>query len=344
MTSILTDCTYTFLENNNLLPTEQKGCRLGSYGCKDQLLMNKMVLEHCNSNTKNLSVAWIDYKKAFDSIPHDWIIKAMEMYRVAPEIINFVKIRIKTLKTILILNHGNGSITSNNISINRGIFQGDSFFRLSFCIALFPLSKLLNESNRRYNIFDQVISHLFYMDNLKLFAKNSSDLKDLLTIVKDFSDDIGMEFGIGKCAKASFKRSKFCKASNINLETNTKIRNLEHDEVYKYLGINEGDGIKHTAMKEEICKECYRRVRLILQSELNSSNRVKAINSIAVPVVTYSFGIINWSETDVARIDAKIRKLLTKFRIYLPKSDVDRLYLPRTDGGLGLNKPEMRLR
>ena len=137
LTSILTDCTYIFLENNNLLPTEQKGCRRGSYGCKDLLLIEKMVLEHCNSNTKNLSAAWIDYKKAFDSIPHDWIIKAMKMYTVTPEIINFVKISMKTWKTTLILNHGNGSITSNNISINGGIFQGDSFFLL-FCIDLFP--------------------------------------------------------------------------------------------------------------------------------------------------------------------------------------------------------------
>ena len=71
-----------------------------------------MVLEHCKSKTKNLSVAWIDYKKAFDSIPHDWIIKAMEMYKVAPEINNFVKISMKTWKTTLTLNHGDGSITS----------------------------------------------------------------------------------------------------------------------------------------------------------------------------------------------------------------------------------------
>ena len=187
------------------------------------------------------------------------------------------KTGMKTWKTTLIINHGNRSITSNSISINRGIFQGDSFSPLLFCFALFPLSKLLSESNRGYNIFDQVITHLFYMDDLKLFAKNDSDLDDLLTIVKDFSNDIGMEFELDKCAKASFKRGKFCKASNINLDTNTKIRNLEHDEVYKYLGINEGDGIKHTAMKEKIRKECYSRVRLIFQSELHSSNRVKGV-------------------------------------------------------------------
>ena len=43
----------------------------------------------------------------------------------------------------------------------------------------------------------------------------------------------------------------------------------------------------------------------------------------------------------MAGIDAKIRKQLTKFRMHHPKSDVDRLYLPRTDGGCGLNQLEM---
>ena len=115
---------------------------------------------------------------------------------------------------------------SKSISINRGIFQGNSFSPLLFCIALFPLSQHLNESNRKYKTFRQVITHLFYMDDLKLFAKNDNDLEDLLTIVKDFSDDKGMEFRLDKRAKPSFKRGKFSKACNINTETNTKIRNL----------------------------------------------------------------------------------------------------------------------
>ena len=61
-----------------------------------------------------------------------------------------------------------------------------------------------------------------------------------------------------------------------------------------YLGINEGDGIQHSAMKEKVRKEYYRRVRMILKSELNAANRFEAINTIAITVVSYSFNIINW--------------------------------------------------
>ena len=44
LTSVITERTYTFLEGNSLLPQEQKGCKRGSYDCKDQLLINKMIL------------------------------------------------------------------------------------------------------------------------------------------------------------------------------------------------------------------------------------------------------------------------------------------------------------
>ena len=44
LTSVLTDRTYSHLEQNYLFSIEQKGCRSGSYGCKDQLMINKMIL------------------------------------------------------------------------------------------------------------------------------------------------------------------------------------------------------------------------------------------------------------------------------------------------------------
>ena len=45
-------------------------------------------------------------------------------------------------------------------------------------------------------------------------------------------------------------------------------------------------------MKEMIKKECYGRARAILKTELNSANRIEAINTLAMSVVQYSFNII----------------------------------------------------
>ena len=89
ITSVLTDRMYTFLDRNHILPNEQKGCKRNSYGCKDQLLIDRMILENCRTRSKNLSTAWIDYRKAFDSVPHDWILKSLDLYKISPIISNF---------------------------------------------------------------------------------------------------------------------------------------------------------------------------------------------------------------------------------------------------------------
>ena len=94
-------------------------------------------------------------------------------------------------------------------------------------------------------------------------------------------------------------------------------------------------------MKEKIRKEYYRRIRLVLKTELNSKNCIEAINTLALPVVLYSFNIINWNLTELQRLDRKTRKLLTSRNMHHPKADVDRLYLPRSSGGRGMMQVEL---
>ena len=177
LTSILTERTYTFLDSNDILPTEQKGCRRGSYGCKDQLLVNKMILENCHTRHSNLSTAWIDYKKAFDSVPHSWILKALEIFKVSPVIINFISKNMTKWETELHLCHAGGTLKSSSIQINCGIFQGDSLSPLLFCLALIPLSHMLNKTEYGYNVLDESVNHLFYMDDLKLYGKDDNQIE-----------------------------------------------------------------------------------------------------------------------------------------------------------------------
>ncbi|KAF7218105.1 putative LOC107393841-like protein [Nothobranchius furzeri] len=204
-----------------------------------------------------------------------------------------------------------------------------------------PLSTMLNNSEHGYEVQGKKINHLFYMDDLKTYAKNDNQQEGLLQIVKLFSDDICMQFGLDKCAKATFKKGKLTSTSNIQLDQETVIMELNQEDTYKYLGVNEGDGIQHATMKEKVKKEYYRRVRLVIKSELNAANKIKAINILAVPTVTYSFNIINWQLKEVKKLDTKTRKLLTSERMHHPKADVERMYLPRQIGGRGLTQLEM---
>ena len=116
----------------------------------------------------------------------------------------------------------------------------------------------LNNTQYRYEIYEKAINHLFYIDDLKNLNLDDKELEGLLSTVKQFSDDIGMEFGLDKCAKASFIKGKFTRTTAVELDIDTAIRELDQEETYKYLGIDERNGIQHSKMKEMIRKECYR--------------------------------------------------------------------------------------
>ena len=97
-----------------------------------------------------------------------------------------------------------------------------------------------------------------YMDDIKLFAKNEKELETLMHAVRIYSQDIEMEFGIEKCAMLVMKSGKRHMTDGIELSNHDRIRTLEENETYKYLGILEADTIKQVKMKDTIRKEYLR--------------------------------------------------------------------------------------
>eukprot|EP00957_Ditylum_brightwellii_P211467 15366198-Ditylum_brightwellii.AAC.3 len=87
--------------------------------------------------------------------------------------------------------------------------KGDSSSPLIFCMALFPFSHILNRAALGFILCKNKISHLLYIDNLKLYARNKEELCHALQIVEDFSRDINMSFGLDKCAILLIKNGKY---------------------------------------------------------------------------------------------------------------------------------------
>ena len=75
---------------------------------------------------------------------------------------------------------------------------------------------------------------------------------------------------------------------------------------------------------------------MILKSGLNAGNITRAINTYAVPVLTYSFGIVERGNTELEELKLQISVKMTKNRILHPKSAIERLTLPRKEGGRGV--------
>ena len=73
-----------------------------------------------------------------------------------------------------------------------------------------------------------------------------------------------------------------------------------------------------------------------MKSKLNGGNLVCGVNTWAVSLLRYSAVFISWKKSELQAIDRKTRKLLTIYGALHPKSDRDRSYIPRREGGGGL--------
>jgi hypothetical protein len=75
---------------------------------------------------------------------------------------------------------------------------------------------------------------------------------------------------------------------------------MEVDETFKYLGI-EGDGIDNSRLKDALVKEYFCWVQQILMTvKIEEQNH--SFNTLAVPVLVYSFRIIIWLRKEIEKI------------------------------------------
>ena len=136
-----------------------------------------------------------------------------------------------------------------------------------------PLSLILRKVSAGYQMKKDgcKINHLLFMDNLKLFAKIEVEIDSLVQTFRIFSDDIGMQFGLEKCASMTMKRGKRVHSDGIALPDSAQMRALGEEESYWHLGVLESDHVLHEESKVRMRAEyIIRRVKKCLESKLNT--------------------------------------------------------------------------
>ena len=81
-------CLQTPMDNHlsgfHLVESGQRGARLGCSGTSDNLMIDRTVTLDCHRGKRNLSMAWVDVKKAYDSVDHSWLLEIMDVHRFLP--------------------------------------------------------------------------------------------------------------------------------------------------------------------------------------------------------------------------------------------------------------------
>ena len=204
----------------------------------------------------------------------------------------------------------NETIEMRIINYLTGVLQGDCLSLLLFILSVNSLSFLLKnlpgykigEPGKR----DISISHLFFVDDLKTYASDKKGAKLQLDLISQFTRDISMQLGSGKCAYLNIERGNQKSLGKFLTLDETKLAELTEDECYKYLGQDENIRYNDVLNKERVIKEYMKRIRKIWSSELYSNNKIIAHNTFSIPVLTPTFGIIKWTKDQLEQMDVNL--------------------------------------
>ena len=110
----------------------------------------------------------------------------------------------------------------------------------------------------------------------------------------------------------------------------------DENEVYKFLGIEQADGIRKKTVLERVNEEVLKRVKMIVNTKLNDANLMKAMSMEAIPVAAYAMNICRFNDGELTELDQTIKRELRGKNMLEEQASDKRLYLKREEGGRGL--------
>ena len=193
------------LEEHGLMEAEQRGAKNGCSGTMDNLLIDKMVTQDCQHGKRNLSMAWVDVTKAYDTVDHDWLCEMMEVHRFPRWLRGVVTKLCSTRNTKIITTTKLGKEISETIQFKRGLPQGDSLCPRLFTICLNPIAWSL-KATEGYGLSKPLstkVTDLHYIDDFKIYAASENTV---LRSTRGKMQDSGLQWNPKKCSVVHVKK------------------------------------------------------------------------------------------------------------------------------------------
>ena len=241
LTSCLIKPVDQHLDKYGLMQGEQRGAREGCSGTMGNLLIDGMVCQDCQRGRRNLSMAWVDIRKAYDSVDHSWLQEMFLLHRF-PRWTGSVISRLSAKwNTRINVKKKHGVEISERIRFNKGLPQGDALCPCLFTLCLNPVAWKLRESEgyRLSKPISAKITNLLYIDDLKVYAASEGKLGRVMVGVRNEMEDIGLHWNERKCATVHVKRGQLEDSGEMRMGEASQINSLKDGVRYKFLGVLE---------------------------------------------------------------------------------------------------------
>ena len=280
------------IEESNTTEESQAGYSEGGR-IEDNLFILQYCVEESFKSKKELIVASIDFKKAFDSVKRESLIEALKYYKIHYKIIDSIVDMYTGDKTIIDLGGG----LEQEMEITSGIKQGCTGSTTLFKLVTYQIIQSIQEGGKGFKNETINVGILFYADDALVLANSLEDITHNLKILIDMGQKFGLDINKEKSSIIIYNRK----------EKPEQIEGIRVVETIKYLGVkinNKRNMFK--TQKEEMLQKANRLANLTYSIIAKSCNKVLIgktyWKSVALPSILYGTNVINLTDTEIEKL------------------------------------------
>ena len=209
-----------YIEKNKLISPNQigfmKGCRTSDH----VLLLKTLITKTVKKNGKNLFAAFIDFKKACDTVDRSILIERIQDLGINGLLLKNIGSVYR--KTEYLLKYKNGHL--NPINSNFGLKQGCPLSPMLFNLYIGDISEIFDNEGDPIAFRDKELNHFLYADDLVLLSLTNEGLQRGIDKLHIFAEKKHLSISTDTSKTMVFNKTGRLTKHNFNI----KGENLEH--------------------------------------------------------------------------------------------------------------------
>ena len=301
------------LTSNNLLSAQQHGF-LQKKSCQTNLLETLEDWTKTNDEGHPLDAIFLDYQKAFDSVPHRRLLKKLHSYGIQGDLVNWVKAFLSERSQQVVVGTGQ----SRWGSVMSGVPQGSVLGPVLFLVYVNELPSVIQSSAKLFADDTKVYRPIQSANDVKI-------LQDDLIALEKWSDDWLLKFNASKC-KVMHCGSSNPKAEYCMTGADGHMSKLGETVLEKDLGMHISNTLKPTAHCSKAAGKANSALRLLRNSfsSLNERNFTVLFTTYVRPHLDYCLQAVGpYMVQDfkaLEKVQRRATRLVTQIR-HLPYQD-----------------------
>jgi exonuclease III len=297
--TVLNTRLTNYLNNHQVIHESQIAFNKGSRTSDHMFVLKTLIDKTVKANKKKLYTCFVDFKKAFDSLPHDMLLQKLKTQGINGNFFSCIK---NMYAKAMICVKTQNKLTPF-IQAEMGVRQGDVLSPNIFKIFINDLPQfLITNDEGAPKLNKKGIHCLLYADDLVILSQSKADLQDKLTKLDKYCSKWGLQINVDKTKTIIFSPNKTHTIEHFKID-NTRVECVSE---YKYLGvIFSNNGSFEPAQRNLYGKglKSYFKMSKLLSTEKTSVKTVLHLFDHTIkPILLYASEIWGTFNTNLTRI------------------------------------------